>query len=109
MDQQDHDFREAFKPLSIPSSFDKAENLEDQVVFTLATLGEATAAQVYEKLKDDAPDVDANEVSSILDGYFEKGLLKGQPSDAGTIYDLSKITEPNKGFVNPDLLAPGLD
>lgn len=109
MSKSDQEFREEFKPLQIPPSFEKAEGLEQQTIFLLAKLGEAGAVEVNEAYQSETGQAMPEEISAILGNLYEKGLIKGINSENGIVYNLSKITEPNRGYVDPEALAPGLD
>ena len=108
----DQDFREEFKPIYIPASYDFRDTLENRAIFALASLGEANGDEVFEKIREFEPgikEVNIKFIKQYLFTLYEKGLLKGSKEGAGVKYNLSKITEPNKGYVDPDLLSPGLD
>jgi hypothetical protein len=113
MNLTDEEFREQYKPVHIPAGFDEANSLQDKVLFALADLGEADAAQIVQKLEalDPAvPDklVIAN-VHRVLAELHGKGLIAANENNGDLYYNLHKITQANRGEVNPDLLAPGLD
>ena len=109
----DEDFREAFKPLQIPAHYADAVTDEEKIIYSLAQLGEGSATEVGLKLEETDPQMNADKykviAESILNGFFEKGLLNGAESRGVMTYNLHKITEANDGAVNRDLLAPGLD
>lgn len=112
MTLSDQDFREEFKPIQIPASYDPNDSLENRIIFALATLGEANGDEVFEKLREYEPDIkelNVKFVKQYLFTLYEKGLLKGHKVETSIRYDLSKITDPNKGYTDPELLAPGLD
>jgi len=113
MIQSDESFREEFKPLTIPASYESAETQEGKIIFALAQLGEASVEEVLAKLEELDPGSADPQLAAItevvLSGFFDKGLIKGTDHGGTMSYNLSKITEPNSGEVNPDLLAPGLD
>ena len=112
MTLSDQDFREEFKPLHIPSSYDPGDSLENRVIFALASIEEGSAEEVFKKLRDFEPGIQEVTVKFIkkhLFHLFDKGLLKGNKGNGTLVYNLSKITDPNKGYVDPELLAPGLD
>ena len=110
MSTSDQDFREEFKPLHIPSSYNENDSEEDRVIFALANLGEGSAEEVSSKLKEfGSADIRPERIEELLHHFYDKGLLKGNEESGTLVYNLSKITDPNKGYVDPDLLAPGLD
>lgn len=110
----DQEFREQYKPLQVPAHFDKDGSVEDQTLFALAQLGQATADEVLTELKnlrqeDSADKALIAQVHGQLTEWYDKGLIAATHEEAGLRYSLQKITEANDGSVNPDLLAPGLD
>ena len=109
----DAEFREQFKPVHVSSSFEDAANLQDKVVFALAELNEAMADEVARKLEELEPEQPhkpvISDVHRVLSELYQKGLIAGNATDSGLVYNLHKITHANDGSVNPDLLAPGLD
>ena len=113
MSISDEAFREAYKPLFIPAHYQAEDSDESKVIYALAQLGEATPAEVAQKLAE----IDrSNDIArftalatSVLNELFDKGLISAEDSDGKMYYNLKKITEANDGSVNPDLLAPGLD
>ncbi|SKB75843.1 hypothetical protein [Daejeonella lutea] len=112
MTLSDQQFREEFKPIVIPSSYDLSDSLENRAIFALASLGEANGDEVFEKIREYEPgikEVTIKFIKQYLFTLYEKGLLKGNKEGSSIKYNLSKITDPNKGYVDPDLLAPGLD
>ncbi len=112
MTLSDQDFREEFKPLYIPPAYDTSDSLENRVIFALASIQEGSAEDVFRKLKQFDPgiqEVTVKFIKKYLFHLYDKGLLKGNKGDGTLIYNLSKITDPNKGYVDPDRLAPGLD
>lgn len=112
MSLSDQEFRESFKPLHIPSTYDVHDTLENRTIFALASLGEATGDEVFKKIKEYEPgikEVTIKFIKQYLFTLYEKGLLKGQKDGPGVRYNLSKITHVNKGFIDPELLSPGLD
>lgn len=112
MTLSDQDFREEFKPVYIPASYDVGDTLENRVIFALASLEQGSAEEVFTKLKEFEPGIQNVTLKFIkrhLYNLYDKGLLKGNKDNGELIYNLSKMTNSNKGYVNPDLLAPGLD
>lgn len=113
MELTDEQFREQYRPLHIPASFEQADTVTDQIVFALADLGEATADEVIRHLEELQP-VDNSkqliaEVRQLLTQLYNNGQIAAKEKDGDLVYNLHKITEANSGAVNPDLLAPGLD
>src|ERR1700744_3994566 len=109
----DDEFREAYHPLHVPAHYEPAGTEQDQIIFCLAELGEATAEQVigeWTKQMGRAADEQQQAFAqTVLKRLFAKGLLNGTENDGLTYYNLHKITHANDGETNPDLLAPGLD
>jgi hypothetical protein len=106
-------FREEFKPVHVPAAFAEAKDLQEKVVFALASLNEATADQVSRQLEELAPETADKELIAgahrLLTELYEKGLIAGQEQNGGLVFNLHKITAANDGAVDPELLAPGLD
>lgn len=112
MTPSEKDFREEFKPLQIPASYDITDTLENRTVYALASLGEANSDEVFKKMLEFEPNIQKVTIKFIkqyLFTLYEKGLLKGNKEGNSIRYNLSKITEPNKVNVDPDRLAPDLD
>ncbi|NEU07392.1 hypothetical protein GZH53_03610 [Flavihumibacter sp. R14] len=109
----DEEFREEFKPLRIPPAYPENGTLEDKILFALAAAGEATSAEVCQKLTDLEQGLGKKDLSEVVDNYlkqqFDKGLINGGKRNAELVFNLNKITHANEGSVDPDLLAPGLD
>ncbi|WP_114941179.1 hypothetical protein [Mucilaginibacter endophyticus] len=51
MSLTDEEFHEAYHPLQVPAHFDAADTQQNQLIFALAELGEATAEQVAAEVK----------------------------------------------------------
>lgn len=106
----DKEFREEFKPLQIPAAYKEAGSRQDKILFVLAQLGEATSAEVFQKLGEMEPGIkheqSDEEINEVLSGLFDKGLLNGGEQRGQMYYNLSKITQANKGTVDPELLEP---
>jgi hypothetical protein len=113
MNLTDEQFREQYKPVHVPASFDEAVNLQDKVLFALAELGKGDAAQIVQKIEELDPKASDKQVIAgvhqVLTDLYGKGLIAGNDDHGDLVYNLHKITEANGGEVNPDLLAPGLD
>jgi hypothetical protein len=113
MIQSDESFRDEFKPLSIPASYESADTQESKIIFALAQLGEGSADDVLARLEELQPGSADPQLAAmtevVLSGLFNKGLIKGTDHSGKMSYNLSKITKSNEGEVNPNLLAPGLD
>lgn len=113
MPLSDKEFREEFKPLKVPASYSADDSPQDKTIFALAALGEASAAEVTEKLAELEPGIQseqlAGQTSELLSGLFEKGLLNGGMKKGQMYFNLNKITHANEGTVDPGLLEPGLD
>lgn len=112
MTLSDKDFRDEYKPILIPASYELNDSLENRAIFALASLGEANGDEVFEKIREFEPnikEVTIKFINQYLFSLYEKGLLKGNKEGNSIRYNLSKITVPNDGYVDPDRLAPGLD
>lgn len=113
MELSDEEFREQYKPLYIPAHYQPADTQENKVIYALAQLGEGTVTDVMKKLEELEPNIGSEQFTAlakqVLTRLYDKGLIKGEDRQGSMHYNLGKITEANKGAVNPDLLAPGLD
>ncbi|MBC7757481.1 MAG: hypothetical protein H7069_01385 [Phormidesmis sp. FL-bin-119] len=112
MTLSDKDFRKEFKPLQIPASYDISDTLENRTIYALASLGEANSDEVFKKMLEFEPNIQKVTIKFIkqyLFTLYEKELLRGNKEGNSIRYNLSKITKPNEGFVDPERLAPGLD
>lgn len=113
MELSDEEFREEYKPLEIPHTYFADDTQENKIIFALAELGEGTVTEVAARLEELEPGLKDDQlvaiIKHVLTSLYDKGLLKGTDK-AGTMhYNLSKITEPNDGDIDPGKLAPGLD
>lgn len=110
MTLSDQEFREAFKPLQIPADYHSAESQQDKILFALAQLGEGTSRDVTNKLAELDSSITNDqlleETDNVLSSLYQKGLLNGGEKEGGTFYNLSKITQANKGTIDPQLLEP---
>ncbi|UEG54530.1 hypothetical protein LLH06_06095 [Mucilaginibacter daejeonensis] len=108
MNKADQPFNEDFKPIAPPGSYSSDGEWQDKVLYVLAQLGSGTAPDVAAKLMEYEPDTAPQELhrhaEQILTGLYEKGLIKGSEQDGEVTYDLSKITVPNSGGTDPELL-----
>jgi hypothetical protein len=108
MNKADQSFNEQFKPVAPPEAYHVDAEWQDKVLYVLAQLGEGTAPDVAEKLTDyevnESPQVLLRHAEHVLMNLYEKGLIKGAEQDGETSYNLSKITAPNTGGTDPDLL-----
>ncbi len=100
-----HDF---MKPLHVPANFDPAAPIEEQVVFALAYLGEASAKQVARKLTElsSVKTVEHYEADSnrILSALFESGRINRVEHSGEHRYNLNKEVTPHTGNIDPDKL-----
>jgi hypothetical protein len=108
MNKEDQSFIDQFKPVAPPEAYHADANWQDKVLYVLAQLGEGTAPDVAAKLTEYEPDEAPQELhrhtEQVLIGLYEKGLIKGLEQDGEVSYNLSKITAPNTGGTDPDLL-----
>ena len=113
MELTDEEFREEYKPLYIPAHYQEADTQENKVVYALAQLGEGSVTDIMKKLEELEPNVGNGQFTAlakqVLTRLYDKGLIKGEDRHGIMHYNLTKITGANKGKVNPNLLAPGLD
>lgn len=113
MTRSDEDFREEYKPLQIPAAYHLDDTQENKIIYALAHLGTGTDAEVVDKLEELEAGIKSEQLiaitSQVLTHLYEKGLIKGEDIRGEMHYNLSKITRPNEGSVDPELLAPGLD
>lgn len=113
MTQSDEDFREEYKPLQIPAAYHPDDTQENKIIYALAQLSTGTDAEVVDKLQSLEAGIKSEQLIAITDQalkhLYEKGLIKGEDIQGEMHYNLSKVTQPNEGSVDPDLLAPGLD
>ena len=109
----DKEFREHYKPMQVPARFDSKAPLQQQVLFALAHLGRGTADDVIKELSAlrcvDVKITESDKIGSMLNEWFDEGLLTGSVEGDGTCYSLEKITHANDGSIDPKKLAPGLD
>jgi hypothetical protein len=108
MNKADQSFNEEFKPVAPPEAYHAEASWQDKVLYALAQLGEATAPDVAEKLTEYEPQAVPQsllrEAEQVLKNLHEKGLIKGAEQGGEVSYNLSKITSPNIGGTDPDLL-----
>jgi len=108
MNKADQNFNEEFKPIAPPDAYHTDGDWQDKVLYVLAQLGEGTAPDVAAKLTeyepDEAPQALHRHAEQVLMGLYEKGLIKGAEQYGEVSYNLSKITQPNTGGTDPDLL-----
>jgi hypothetical protein len=109
----DEEFREAYKPLAIPSHYDPVDTQENKIIFALAELGEGAVTDVIGELERLEPGILNAQmiamIKQVLTHHFDQGLLNGEERQGKMYYNLAKITHANGGSVDPVLLAPGLD
>jgi hypothetical protein len=108
MNRADQDFNEAFKPVAPPEAYHPEADWQDKVLYALSQIGEGTAPDVAAKLTELDPQTAPQELhrhtEEVLTGLYDKGLIKGAEQDGEVSYNLSKITTPNTGGTDPDLL-----
>jgi hypothetical protein len=108
MNKADQSFNDQFKPVAPPEAYHAEADWQDKVLYVLAQLGEGTAPDVAAKLTEyepnEAPQALHRQAEQVLMNLYEKGLIKGVEQDGEVSYNLSKITEPNTGGTDPDLL-----
>jgi hypothetical protein len=108
MNRADQDFNEEFKPVAPPESYQPDASVQDKVLYALSQIGEGNAADVAAKLTEydteTAPQELQRQAEQVLTGLYDKGLIKGDKQDSEISFNLSKITTPNTGGTDPDLL-----
>jgi hypothetical protein len=101
MNSPDQPFLNEYKPLHVPHLYDAAACVQSNVVYALAQLGEATAAEVAVKLSALEPATNSfthqKNAEDILNYLFNKGLIKANNKGGNVAYNLSKIREQNSG------------
>jgi hypothetical protein len=108
MDNRDHNFFEEFKPLHVPHKYDQSASTQDNVIFALAQLKEASAEEVASKLDSLESDTDhlmhQKNAEDVLSYLFNKGLIKAINKNGELNYNLSKIEAPNSGKIDKPFL-----
>jgi hypothetical protein len=108
MNRADQDFNEQFKPVAPPESYQPDASAQDKVLYALSQIGEGNAADVAAKLTEYDTQTPPQELhrlaEQVLTGLYEKGLIKGSEQGSEISFNLSKITQPNTGGTDPDLL-----
>lgn len=108
MNKADQLFNEEFKPVAPPEAYHAEAGWQDKVLYALAQLGEGTAPDVAAKLTEyepkEAPQHLHRQAEQVLQELYSKGLIKGDKQNGEVVYNLSKITQPNGGGTDPDLL-----
>lgn len=101
MNSSDESFLEEYKPLHVPHEYDADAGVQNNVVYALAQLKEATAHEVAIKLSafepETPPFIHEKNAEDILRYLFNKGLIKAINKDGELCYNLSKIETPNSG------------
>jgi len=101
MNSPDQDFLNEYKPLHVPHEYDSNTCTQNNVVYALAQLKEATADQVGIKLSLLAPQISLvthqKNAEDVLNYLFNKGLIKAINKNGQLNYNLSKIETPNSG------------
>jgi len=101
MNSSDHTFFDEYKPLHVPHEYSASACVQNNVVFALAQLGEATAREVAAKLSllepGTHPDTHQKNADDILNYLFDKGLIKANNIGGQLAFNLSKIREANSG------------
>ena len=105
MDSPDQSFLDEYKPLHVPHVYDAKASQQDNVVYALAQLEYATAAEVAVKLGQFEPGTDKaihhKNADEVLNHLYNKGLIKGNDNENNRRYNLSKILTPNSGKADP--------
>ena len=101
MNNPDNQFFEEYHPLHVPHEYSPSAGVQNNVIFALAQLGEATAYEVAAKLSQlepaTNPDTHQKNADDILNYLFDKGLIKANNIGGKLAFNLSKIREANSG------------
>jgi hypothetical protein len=101
MNSPDQDFLDEYKPLHVPHEYEEGACTQDNVIYALAQLKEATADEVAAKLSSLAPGTTLfthqKNAEEVLNYLFNKGLIKAINKNGQLNYNLSKIEIPNSG------------
>lgn len=105
MDSPDQSFLKDFGPIHVPHKYEAEASLQDKIIYALAQLEHATAAEVAAKLHSLEPAtelaVHQQNADEILSTLFEHGRIKGDDNQENRQYNLSKILVPNSGKADP--------
>ncbi len=87
------------EPIHVPYRYNEHDTPEQKVIYALGQLGEATAAEIVNKLKKVNAEeaVTEAEAEHILKELYDQGLIKAEQHDNAMSYNLSKIVKPNGG------------
>ena len=101
MDSPDQSFIQAFGPIHVPHRYEDSASVQDNVVYALAQLEQATAKQVAKKLTELNPKIEyaihLQQAEDILSNLFATGRIKGDDNETSRQYNLSKILTQNSG------------
>jgi len=101
MNSADQSFLDEFKPLHVPHKYVAGACTQDNVIFALAQLKEATADEVAVKLSEYEPGMSTathqKNACEVLNYLFDKGLIKAVSHKGELSFNLSKILTPNSG------------
>ncbi|MDN5289552.1 MAG: hypothetical protein JWR38_5826 [Mucilaginibacter sp.] len=101
MNSPDQDFLNEYKPLHVPHEYQENACTQDNVIYALAQLKEATTNEVATKLSLLAPEITLfthqKNAEEVLNYLFNKGLIKAINKNGELNYNLSKIEIPNSG------------
>jgi hypothetical protein len=101
MNSADHDFLQEYKPLHVPHEYNAGTCVQNNVVFALAHLEEATADEVALKLSSLEPGTNPathqKNAEDVLNYLFNKGLIKANNKGGKLFFNLNKIREANSG------------
>lgn len=92
------------EPIHVPYRYNEQDSIEQKVIFALGQLGEATAKDAFNKLKqvNTAETISEDEAEQILSGLHDQGLIKAEKNAGKITYNLSKIVKPNSGKTDLD-------
>jgi hypothetical protein len=101
MNNSDQSFFDEYKPLHVPHEYDAGAGVQNNVIYALAQLKEATANEVAVKLSAlepaTPPFTHQKNAEDVLKYLFNKGLIKAINKGGELSYNLSKIETPNSG------------
>ncbi|MDN3583370.1 hypothetical protein [Mucilaginibacter flavus] len=101
MKSADEEFLNEYKPLHVPHEYDTGTCVQNNVIFALAYLEEASADEVAEKLSSlepgTNPAIHQKNAEDILNYLFDKGLIKANNKAGKLVFNLNKTREENSG------------
>lgn len=86
-------------PIHVPYRYNEEDTTEQKIIYALGQLGEATAIEISNKLKESnaKETISEHEAEQILKQLHDHGLIKAEDKSGEISYNLSKILKPNAG------------